>query len=157
HSHRIRGYPTHNPCRRPNRHLRGPSLVRTSTTGTSTPLRFPLGSSPTYSLALNYLPHPQDQWKIFQKFIAYPPRRMKLHPSVAFTALVLPQRLKARFPTARGSSSHRLFISAFMLASKVICNDTCSNKSWSVVARGMFQLQEINQMEREIHGPFDTR
>ncbi|KAI6014232.1 hypothetical protein BKA83DRAFT_4465872 [Pisolithus microcarpus] len=87
----------------------------------------------------------------------YPPRRMKLHPSVTFTTLILPQRLKARFPTARGSSSHRLFISAFMLASKVICNDTCSNKSWSVVARGMFQLQEINQMEREIHGPFDTR
>ncbi|KIK22788.1 hypothetical protein PISMIDRAFT_651290 [Pisolithus microcarpus 441] len=41
--------------------------------GTSTPLCFPLGSSPTYSLAPNYLPHPRDQWKFFQKFIAYPP------------------------------------------------------------------------------------
>ncbi|KAG2154321.1 uncharacterized protein EDB93DRAFT_1081551, partial [Suillus bovinus] len=28
------------------------------------------------------------------------------------------------FPTAQGFSGHRLFISAFMLASKVICDDT---------------------------------
>ncbi|TFK74001.1 hypothetical protein BDN72DRAFT_119629 [Pluteus cervinus] len=41
------------------------------------------------------------------------------------------QRLKARFPTAKGSSGHRLFISAIMIASKVICDDTYSNKSWS--------------------------
>jgi hypothetical protein len=60
------------------------------------------------------------------------------------------QRLKARFPTARGSSGHRLFISAFMIASKVICDDTYSNKSWSIVAQGMFSLREINQMEREM-------
>jgi hypothetical protein len=37
-----------------------------------------------------------------------------------------------------------------MLASKVICDDTYSNKSWSIVAQGMFQLREINQMEREM-------
>ncbi|KAG2120261.1 hypothetical protein DEU56DRAFT_928467 [Suillus clintonianus] len=83
-------------------------------------------------------------------FIAYALHRTKLHSSVTFAALVLLQRLKARFPTARGSSGHRLFISAFMLASKVICDDTYSNKSWSIVAQGMFQLREINQMEREM-------
>ncbi|KAG1818973.1 uncharacterized protein BJ212DRAFT_1479097 [Suillus subaureus] len=44
------------------------------------------------------------------------------------------QLLKARFPTAWGSLGHRLFISAFMLASKVICDNTYSNKSWSIVA-----------------------
>jgi hypothetical protein len=69
---------------------------------------------------------------------------------VTFASLVLLQRLKARFPTARGSSGHRLFISAFMIASKVICDDTYSNKSWSIVGQGMFQLREINQMEREM-------
>ncbi|KAI6113417.1 hypothetical protein EDD16DRAFT_1803477, partial [Pisolithus croceorrhizus] len=58
--------------------------------------------------------------------------------------------LKAQFPTAPDSSSHHLFISAFMLASKVICNNMYLNKSWSIVAQGMFQLQEINQMEREM-------
>ncbi|KAG1802201.1 uncharacterized protein HD556DRAFT_1217878, partial [Suillus plorans] len=60
--------------------------------------------------------------------------------SLTFAALILLQRLKARFPTARGSSSHHLFVSAFMLASK----------SWSIVTQGMFQLREINQMEREM-------
>ncbi|KAJ7502950.1 hypothetical protein B0H11DRAFT_1987142 [Mycena galericulata] len=67
--------------------------------------------------------------------------RTKLHNAVTYAALVLLQRLKAR---------HRLFISAFMIASKVICDDTYSNKSWSIVAQGMFTLREINQMEREM-------
>ncbi|KAG7091093.1 hypothetical protein E1B28_010148 [Marasmius oreades] len=84
------------------------------------------------------------------QFIAYALHRTKLHSSVTFAALVLLQRLKARFPTARGSSGHRLFISAFMIASKVICDDTYSNKSWTIVAQGMFTLREINQMEREM-------
>jgi len=83
-------------------------------------------------------------------FIAYALHRTKLHTSVTFAALVLLQRLKARFPTARGSSGHRLFISAFMIASKVICDDTYSNKSWTIVAQGMFTLREVNQMEREM-------
>jgi hypothetical protein len=64
--------------------------------------------------------------------------------------LVLLQRLKARFPSARGSSGHRLFISAYMISSKVMCDDTYSNKSWCIVAQGMFTLREVNQMEREM-------
>ncbi|KAI0368959.1 cyclin-like protein [Pilatotrama ljubarskyi] len=83
-------------------------------------------------------------------FIAYALHRTRLHTSVTFAALYLLQRLKARFPAARGSSGHRLFISAFMIASKVICDDTYSNKSWSIVGQGMFALREINQMEREM-------
>lgn len=34
-------------------------------------------------------------------------------------------------------------------ASKILCDDTYSNKSWAIVAQGMFALKEINQMERE--------
>jgi hypothetical protein len=37
-----------------------------------------------------------------------------------------------------------------MIASKVMCDDTYSNKSWGIVAQGMFTLREINQMEREM-------
>jgi hypothetical protein len=37
-----------------------------------------------------------------------------------------------------------------MIASKVICDDTYSNKSWAIVAQQMFSLREINQMEREM-------
>src|SRR5882762_11152189 len=83
-------------------------------------------------------------------FIAYALHRTRLHTSVTFAALYLLQRLKTRFVAARGSSGHRLFISAFMIASKVICDDTYSNKSWCIVGQGMFALREINQMEREM-------
>jgi hypothetical protein len=37
-----------------------------------------------------------------------------------------------------------------MLASKIICDDTYSNKSWCIVGQGMFALRQINQMEREM-------
>ena len=83
-------------------------------------------------------------------FIAYALYRTRLHPCVTFAALYILQRLKARFPAARGSSGHRLFIAAFMLTSKIICDDIYSNKSWSIVGHGMFALREINQMEREM-------
>jgi hypothetical protein len=37
-----------------------------------------------------------------------------------------------------------------MIVSKVTCDDTYSNKSWSIVVQGMFILREINRMEREM-------
>ena len=83
-------------------------------------------------------------------FIAYALHRTRLTSSVTFAALYLLQQLKTRFVAARGSSGHRLFISAFMIPSKVICDNTYSNKSWCIVGRGMFALREINQMEREM-------
>ncbi|KAG2135966.1 hypothetical protein DEU56DRAFT_695911, partial [Suillus clintonianus] len=46
-------------------------------------------------------------------FIAYNLHCTKLHSSVTFAALVLLQQLKAHFPTARGSSGHHQFVSAF--------------------------------------------
>jgi hypothetical protein len=69
---------------------------------------------------------------------------------MTFATLYLLQCLKARFPAAKGFLSPRLFISAFMLALKIICDDTYSNKSWCIVSQGMFALRKINQMEREM-------
>jgi hypothetical protein len=83
-------------------------------------------------------------------FIAYAIHRTRLPEVVVFTALFLLARLKERFPAARGSSGHRLFISAFMIASKVICDDTYSNKSWCIVGQNLYTLKEVNQMEREM-------
>ncbi|TFK87515.1 hypothetical protein K466DRAFT_490729, partial [Polyporus arcularius HHB13444] len=83
-------------------------------------------------------------------FIAYALHRTRLHTSVTFAALYLLQSLKIRFPDACGTSGHRLFISAFVIASKVICDGTYSTKSWSIVGQGMFPLQMINNMEREM-------
>jgi hypothetical protein len=37
-----------------------------------------------------------------------------------------------------------------MITSKVMCDDTYSNKSWGIVAQRMFSLREVNQMEREM-------
>ncbi|KAL7413460.1 hypothetical protein BDY24DRAFT_388619 [Mrakia frigida] len=85
-------------------------------------------------------------------FIAYALHRTRLPALVTTSALLLLSRLKMRFPAARGSSGHRLFISAFMMASKVLCDDTYSNKSWCIVAQQMFALKEVNQMEREMLG-----
>ncbi|KAG8706166.1 hypothetical protein FRC08_001231 [Ceratobasidium sp. 394] len=62
-------------------------------------------------------------------FVTYALHCTHLHSSVTFCVLYLLSRLKNRFPAARGSSGHRLYISAFMIASKVICDDTYSNKS----------------------------
>ena len=45
-------------------------------------------------------------------FIAYALHRTRLPESVTYASLFLLQRLKARFPAAKGSSGHRLFISA---------------------------------------------
>ncbi|PWN87898.1 hypothetical protein FA10DRAFT_223622, partial [Acaromyces ingoldii] len=86
------------------------------------------------------------------EFIAYALHRTRLPLAVTHQALFLLKRLKSRFPAARGSSGHRLFISALMLASKSSCDDTYSNKSWTVVGQGLFTLREVNQMERELFG-----
>jgi len=72
------------------------------------------------------------------------------HEPVTFVALYLLQHLKAWFPTAKGSLGHCLFISTFMLSSKIICNNTYSKKPWCIVNQGMFALWKINQMEWEI-------
>ena len=39
-----------------------------------------------------------------------------------------------------------------MITSKVICDDTYSNKSWAVVGQALFALREIREMEWEMCG-----
>jgi hypothetical protein len=109
-----------------------------------------LFACPEYPPTAAGQPPPTAQPVHLAAFVAYALHRTRLHQSVTFAALYLLQRLKQRFPAARGSSGHRLFLSAFMIASKVICDDTYSNKSWCIVGQGMFALREVNQMEREM-------
>ncbi|EPQ55679.1 hypothetical protein GLOTRDRAFT_138505 [Gloeophyllum trabeum ATCC 11539] len=40
-----------------------------------------------------------------------------------------------------------------MIVSKVICDDTYSNKSWCIMGQGMFVLREINQMAGDAQLP----
>ncbi|KAF8314905.1 hypothetical protein DL93DRAFT_2079503 [Clavulina sp. PMI_390] len=109
----------------------------------------PESPPPTTNLTPSGQPVPSPK---LPQFVGYALHRTRLPECVTFASCYLLQRLKDRFPQARGSSGHRLFISAFMIASKVVCDDTYSNKSWAVVGQGMFQLREINQMEREMCG-----
>ncbi|OAX35826.1 hypothetical protein K503DRAFT_696265, partial [Rhizopogon vinicolor AM-OR11-026] len=74
----------------------------------------------------------------------------KLHSSVTSAAPLLWQHTKVHILNAWGSLCHWIFFFAFILSFKVICSDTHSNKSWSIVTHGMFQLREINQMELEM-------
>ncbi|TFK79761.1 hypothetical protein K466DRAFT_667985 [Polyporus arcularius HHB13444] len=106
---------------------------------------FPFKDLPPLSTGVPPAPSPPSA-----NFIAYALHRTRFHTSVTLSALYLLQRLIARFPAARGSSGHRLSISVFRIASKVICEDTYSNKSWSIVGQGMSALQEINQLEWEM-------
>ncbi|WFD34945.1 ABC-type xenobiotic transporter [Malassezia cuniculi] len=85
-------------------------------------------------------------------FIAYALYRTRLPVVVSYHALILLKRLKNRYPAARGSSGHRLFIAAYMLASKMVCDDSYNNKSWTIVCHGLLTLREVNQMERELLG-----
>ena len=85
-------------------------------------------------------------------FIAYALYRTRLPVVVSYHALILLKRLKERYPAARGSSGHRLFIAAYMLASKMVCDDSYNNKSWTIVCQGLLSLREVNQMERELLG-----
>lgn len=83
---------------------------------------------------------------------AYALYRTRLPDAVVHHSLYLLSRLKARYPSARGtaSSPHRLFLSSLMLSSKINMDDTYSNRSWTIVGGNFFALKEVNQMEREL-------
>ncbi|KAI0084022.1 hypothetical protein BDY19DRAFT_998106 [Irpex rosettiformis] len=128
----------------------------------------PIGHEITAKICMNFVTHlfacpelppisttnPTAPSPRLDLFITHALHRTRLHPSVTFAALYLLRRLKARFPAACGSSGHRLFISAFMLASKVICDDTYLNKSWSIVGQEPTSLKEFEErVKRDFKGP----
>ncbi|KAI6137808.1 hypothetical protein BKA82DRAFT_170662, partial [Pisolithus tinctorius] len=86
--------------------------------------------------------------------IAYALHRTKLHPSITFAALVLLRRLKVRFPTARGLSAFQLFISTFMLMSKVICNDTYLKWELNVDPSTLSEFESTIRKDFPGMGPF---
>src|SRR6266702_1307154 len=66
-----------------------------------------------------------------------------LHPSITFAALYLLQHLKVHFPAASypppsssNFSRHASLASTLHAASKIICNDTYSDKSWHIISQG---------------------
>ncbi|KAF5311185.1 hypothetical protein D9611_012997 [Ephemerocybe angulata] len=82
--------------------------------------------------------------------VSYALRHAALDSSVAFGSLVLIDRLKLRLGNLGGYSGHRLFIVAYMIASKVLCDSVYWNKGWCSIFKGNYKLQDLNQMEREM-------
>ncbi|KAJ3550476.1 hypothetical protein NMY22_g447 [Coprinellus aureogranulatus] len=82
-------------------------------------------------------------------FIAYVIYRTKLHESVAVVALLLLQRLKDRFPRSRSAEGHRLFLTAYIIGSKIMHDETYSNKTWGNAVQNMYSAAEIGRMELE--------
>ena len=72
---------------------------------------------------------------------------LSLIPLYLSLCIVDAANAKAQFSATHDFSGHCLFISAFMLTSKVICDDTYSNKSQSIIDQDMFALRDINQIE----------
>jgi len=70
-------------------------------------------------------------------FVAYALHLSCLAYCVMFAALFLLQWVEEPLSCCMRSSGHTLFISAFIIASKIVCDDT-SNKSWAVVSQGIF-------------------
>ncbi|KAK9700532.1 hypothetical protein K7432_012140 [Basidiobolus ranarum] len=79
-------------------------------------------------------------------------RRTNLSNNNLLTALIYLIRLKQRHPGCKGAygSGHRLFLAALISANKYLHDDAYHNKSWAIVANGLFNLEEINQMESEL-------
>lgn len=85
-------------------------------------------------------------------FIHYALYRTRLHVSVALSALILMQRLKARYPNAKGSSGHRLWLAAIMITNKMFNDDSFTNQSWYIASQQIFSQREVNAVERELFG-----
>lgn len=85
-------------------------------------------------------------------FIHYALYRTRLHVSVAISALVLLQRLKSRYPNAKGSSGHRLWLAAIMISNKMFNDDSFTNQSWFIASQQIFTQREVNAVERELFG-----
>ncbi|KAI8911032.1 hypothetical protein EDD86DRAFT_265302, partial [Gorgonomyces haynaldii] len=78
--------------------------------------------------------------------------RTRISSSTLVTAFLYLDRLKRLHPKCKGSpgSGYRLLLSAIMLAAKFMYDDTFDNTAWATVSCGMFELLQVNHMEREL-------
>ena len=96
-----------------------------------------------------------------EKTIAHCLHRTHLEPTVVYTALYLLALLSERFSgqlrAKACTTHHRLFLTAFLLSTKILCDRPFSNSSFSKLAVGICTLPELNQAERELCRYLDWR
>ena len=71
---------------------------------------------------------PTESTIFLPKFIAYTFDRIRHTASIAYHTLFLLSRLKLRNPTAPYTFGHHLFLTGYIPSSKIIHDDTYSNK-----------------------------
>lgn len=78
--------------------------------------------------------------------------RTRINTCTLVAAYFYLNRLKLLHPRCKGSpgSGHRLFLAAIVLAAKYLYDDTFDNTAWATVSSGLFELEQVNHMEREM-------
>lgn len=78
--------------------------------------------------------------------------RTRINTCTLVAAFFYLDRLKQIHPRCKGSpgSGHRLFLAAIVLAAKYLYDDTFDNTAWATVSSGLFELEQVNHMEREM-------
>lgn len=78
--------------------------------------------------------------------------RTRINTCTLTAAFLYLDRLKQLHPRCKGSpgSGHRLMLAAIVLAAKYMYDDTFDNTAWATVSSGLFELEQVNHMEREM-------
>ena len=84
------------------------------------------------------------------RFIAYLIYRTWTPDFIVFGTLYLLEHLKSCVAGARASNGQRLFTTALILSWKMISDFIYSNRTWATFFKGVFDLDIINKMEREM-------
>ncbi|KAJ7178767.1 hypothetical protein C8R43DRAFT_1189309 [Mycena crocata] len=92
----------------------------------------------------------QGRWKKapLPYFIAYVVHYGELDEITVYASLVLLQRLEDRLPEFHRSSGRRLFLCAYMLASKLLWDGAYTTRSWRLLGQRLYTVEEINRTER---------
>lgn len=91
------------------------------------------------------------------QFIAHVLSRTRVDQWKVFAALYILDSIKKKFPRHPGSYGHRLFVVALMAASKLIDDEPYSNESWAAETGDLFNVHELNSMERDIYMMLDHK
>jgi len=97
-------------------------------------------------------PSPLSQWQDdLPLYIACALAQAQLERPALFGALVLLKRYKMRLPqnVSYGRSAYRLFISSYMVATKLMYDKERPMATWRAIAQNIFSARELTVMELE--------
>ncbi|KAM0750998.1 hypothetical protein T439DRAFT_325155 [Meredithblackwellia eburnea MCA 4105] len=100
-------------------------------------------------------PSLKRQDRSFKQFVAYVLYRTQLPSTILYHSLLLLTRLHIRYPTSRCSpqvhnSPHRLFLSSYILSSKMNMDNTYHNTDWKILGKHAMHPAEVMLGEREL-------